>query len=104
MKSIAAMSLAAVSTLALMSEGPKHNYVPKEGYVPNKDVAIKIAVAIWEPIYGADQIAREKPYSATLDKGVWIVRGSLPEGMKGGVAVAEIKKSDSSVVRVSHGK
>jgi len=39
---------------------------------PNSDSAIKIAVAVWDPIYGAAQIMREKPYHATLRDGIWM--------------------------------
>jgi hypothetical protein len=65
------------------------DFVPKEGYVPNAEVAIKIAVAVWEPIYGAEAVAREKPYRATLKEGVWTVQGSLPRNVLGGTALAE---------------
>jgi hypothetical protein len=82
----------------------KHNYKPKEGYVPDEKTAIRIAVAVWIPIYGEKQIEEEKPYQAKLDKGVWTVEGSLPEGWLGGVAVAEIAKDDGCILRVSHGK
>ncbi len=103
------MKAITVNLLALVvavdgGDGPKHNVVPKDGYVPTKDVAIKIAVAVWEPIYGADKIAHEKPYRATLTEGVWTVKGSLPKGAKGGVALAEISKADGRIIRVSHGK
>lgn len=81
----------------------KHNFVPKDGYVPTRDVAIKIAVAAWEPIYGAEKIADEKPYRATLKDGAWIVEGSL-KTTKGGVAIAEISKADGRIIRISHGK
>ena len=74
------------------------------GVVPDDATAIKIAVAVWEPIYGADKISAEKPFRATLTKGVWTVQGSLPEGMKGGVALAEISKADGRIIRISHGK
>lgn len=103
MKRIAVILLACVA-FAGGDEKPKHNDRPADGYVPNKDVAIKIAVAVWEPIYGADQVAGEKPYRATLSEGVWTVEGTLPEGSKGGVAVAEISKKDGRILRVSHGK
>src|SRR6266567_8600045 len=67
--------------------------------------AIKIAVAAWEPIYGAAYIADEKPYHASLHSGVWTVTGSLPKGFnKGGVAVAAISEKDGKVIRISHGK
>ena len=99
------VSIAALSTiLAFAAEAAKHNFKPKDGYVPDANTAIKIAVAVWEPIYGADKIAGEKPYRAKLNKGVWVVEGSLPEGWSGGVAVAEIAKNDGRIMRVSHGK
>ncbi|MFA5252646.1 MAG: YbbC/YhhH family protein [Phycisphaerae bacterium] len=88
----------------VIAEG-KHNYKPKEGYVPDEKTAIRIAVAVWMPIYGEKEIEEEKPYRARLDKGVWTVEGSLPKGYdKGGVAEAEIGKDDGCILRVSHGK
>jgi NTF2 fold immunity protein len=86
------------------AETEKHNYKPKDGYVPDATTAIKIAVAVWEPIYGETQIAGEKPYTASLANGTWIVEGSLPQGWRGGVAIAEIAKDDGRILRVSHGK
>ena len=80
-------------------------FKPKDGFVPTKEVAIKIAVAVWEPIYGAEHIAAEKPYQARLANGVWIVEGSLPQGpIAGGVAEARISKDDGRILSVSHGQ
>jgi len=72
--------------------------------VPNQETAIKIAVAVWEPIYGANEIAGEKPYQARLTNGVWIVEGTLPKDVVGGVAEARIAKNDGRILKVSHGK
>ena len=83
---------------------PKHTARPPAGYVPDEATAIRIAVAVWEPIYGSGRIAREKPYQAVLRDGVWTVTGSLPRRMLGGVAIAEISKRDGRIIRVSHGK
>lgn len=80
----------------------KPNFKPKHGYVPDAKVAIKIAVAVWEAIYGEEKIAREKPYRARLTNGVWTVEGSLPAGSVGGVAIAEIAKDDGKILRVIH--
>ena len=94
----------------LAAQTAKHSVKPKDGFVPDAKAAIKIAVAIWEPIYGEAEIAAEKPYQARLDtNGVWTVEGSLPKSwlgnpVKGGVAIAEIAKDDARVLRVSHGK
>jgi hypothetical protein len=84
--------------------GQEHNYRPAQGLVPDAKTAIAIAVAIWTPIYGEKQIASERPYVASLADGKWTVRGSLPKGWSGGVAVAVIAKSDGQVSRISHGK
>jgi len=99
-----ALTLAIALVGGVQKSTRKDGYVPKEGFAPTKDVAIKIAVAVWEPIYGAENIARKKPFEATLAEGVWTVKGSLPEGAKGGVPLAEISKEDGRIIYVSHGK
>ena len=86
-------------------ETERYNYKPAAGYVPNEDTAIKIAIAVWIPIYGKTQIEKEKPYKAVLRNGIWYVSGSLPaDYVKGGVAEAEISKDDGRILRISHGK
>ena len=86
------------------ADEPKHNAMPKAGVIPTEATAIKIAIAVSEPIYGADKIAAEKPFHATLAKGVWTVQGSLPKGWVGGVVLVEISKTDGRILRISHGK
>jgi|HubBroStandDraft_4_1064222.scaffolds.fasta_scaffold397298_2 hypothetical protein len=94
---------AAFVTLPAYADDP-FLYQPKEGFVPTAEVAIAIAIAVWTPIYGADQISREKPYHAELLKGVWYVSGSLAPNTFGGVAEAQISKHDGRVLGVIHGK
>ena len=74
------------------------------GHVADATAAIRIAVTVWEPLYGKEHIASERPFHATLSGGVWHVRGSLPRGMAGGVAEADIRGSDGKVLRIMHGK
>ena len=78
--------------------------VPQNGYVPDKGTAIRVAEAILLPIYGEKQIASERPFSAQLKDGVWIVTGHLPEGWTGGVAEIKISKGTCQIISVSHGK
>jgi hypothetical protein len=99
-----AVALLGVVIAAVAAETAKFSFKPKDGFVPTKEVAIKIAVAVWEPIYGVEHIVAEKPYQARLTNGVWIVEGSLPQGAVGGVAEAEISKDDGRILRVSHGQ
>ncbi|MCC7517510.1 MAG: hypothetical protein IT470_09250 [Pseudomonadales bacterium] len=86
------------------SERNKHNYIPKDGVIPNDSTAIKIAIAILEPIYGVDKIASEVPFSAVLSNGVWVVKGSAKKGVEGGYAVVEMSQVDGRIYRISHGK
>jgi hypothetical protein len=84
-------------------------YVPPNGFVPDSATAVRIAVAVWTPIYGAEQLAHERPFRATLRSGIWHVQGSLPKPRGrlvavGGVAEIEIAKRDGRIVRVSHGR
>jgi hypothetical protein len=92
------------SSIVLAAQPAQHNVKPAAGYVPDEQTAIRIAVAIWEPIYGRQQIESQKPYRAMLKDGVWIVEASLPKGWLGGVALAEIAKEDGRILKVSHGK
>lgn len=81
----------------------KHNVIPKQGYVPDEETAIKIAIAVWSPIYG-DEIKKQKPYKAVLENNIWHVSGTLPKNTLGGTAEAEIDKKTGQIIRISHGK
>jgi hypothetical protein len=109
------LSLLLAFSFAKANSVPK-GYVPKNGFVPDKQTAIKIAEAIWLPIYGKD-IYEEKPFIARLskDKKVWFVRGTLNGGstftkdglvyrtiMLGGVAYIEIEKETGRILKVYH--
>jgi len=75
----------------------------KSNYVPDSATAIKVAEAIWLPIYGKE-IYKQKPFKAILLGGnVWQVSGTL-KTQKGGVAYIELQKSDCKVLSVYHTK
>ncbi len=82
----------------------KRIYDPEiDGFVPNEETAIKIAEAIWLPVYG-EEIINYRPYYAKLINGkVWIVKGRLKSGL-GGVPYLEIQKSDCKILKINHGK
>lgn len=86
-----------------MSEN-RPNFRPPAGYVPDAATAIRIAEAVWSPIYGKDKIESERPFVAELSGDVWTVTGSLPKGWKGGTAEIEIRKTNGTILRVIHGK
>jgi hypothetical protein len=73
------------------------------GFVQDPKTAIKVAEAIWLPIYGK-LIYKYKPFVANLkDDKVWIVEGTVKEE-KGGGPYMEIQKSDCKVLKVVFGK
>jgi hypothetical protein len=81
-------------------------YIPPDGFVPDKETAIKIAEAIWFPIYGK-KVLRQKPYKVKLiDETIWIVEGTL-KGIPfvvGGTAYIEINKNTGEILKVTHSK
>ena len=88
---------------SLIQEGKRADaYRPENGYAPDEKTAIGIALNVWAPIYGKDHIEKQKPYSAFLVDGYWLVSGSLPKHMVGGVAHAVIEKKTGQIVYVIH--
>ncbi|MEO6053067.1 MAG: NTF2 fold immunity protein [Chthoniobacterales bacterium] len=85
-------------------------YVPKECFIPDEKTAVSVAVAIWNPIYGEDIIAKERPYKAKLVDGVWYVSATfnswwgIRKGFNGGAAEAEIDKKTGAILKVYHTK
>ena len=78
--------------------------IPVDGRVPNEETAIRIAEAVWLPIYGND-IYNSKPFHAKLiGDSIWVVEGTLPEGHLGGVPYAALQKKDGKVLKISHGQ
>ncbi|HTB30604.1 MAG TPA: YbbC/YhhH family protein [Bacteroidia bacterium] len=87
-------------------------------YVPDTLTAIRIAEAVWLPIYGK-KIYDEQPFKAVLhNDSTWHVFGYLPPShisingngdttltiIRGGVAEILINKSDGRIIDVRHGR
>ena len=90
--------------LVTVALSQRHSVQPEEGLVPNERTAIRVAEAVWEPIYGLGDLKAHQPTKAMLDGDIWFVRGSMPTRSKGGVAIAEISRIDGRILRISHGK
>jgi hypothetical protein len=99
---LAPLMLASVAFAA--QEPSARGYVPPDGFVPDSITAVRVAEAVWFPIYGEQHILSERPFVAKLSGGVWTVTGTLPNGTRGGTAVAKIAKRDGRVLFVWHYK
>lgn len=88
--------------------GVSKSVVPKDGFVPTAVVAIAVAEAVLVPVYGAEQIASERPFKAALSNGVWQVTGSVkcdgPPGSicPGGAAEVKISKKTGQILFMTH--
>jgi hypothetical protein len=75
---------------------------PTNGYVPDEKTAVRVAEAVLGPIFGDELIRSEEPFTAKLSNGVWVVRGTVPEGVNGGAAEIKISKKTCEIVSVIH--
>jgi hypothetical protein len=73
---------------------------PKRGYVSDEKTAIAIAKAVWAPVFGQDQIEAQKPITAKLQDGVWIVQGHNPVPYPECTFVAHISQDDGRILEV----
>lgn len=94
-------SLLLVSTFAVAQPLPVN---PNPGPVPDEAAAIAIAVAVLKPIYGAEQLALQRPLVATLENGRWHVQGSRSPGTRSTVAEIWIAKDDGHIVKATRGR
>jgi hypothetical protein len=75
-----------------------------QDFVPDEQTAMRIAEAIWLPIYG-EKVLDQKPFVAKLVKNkVWVVEGYLSPEAVGGIPHIEIQKSDCKILKVYHTK
>lgn len=82
---------------------PFYKRHPKDyGLVGDKETALKIAEAVWLPVYGK-RIYRNKPFNVELKDSVWIVTGTLHADF-GGTPYIEIHRKDCRIIKMSHGK
>jgi|GEM_PF-987451 len=82
---------------------------PEAGWVADEVTAIKIAEALWLPLFG-NEIYDSWPFTAELvDDSIWVVQGTLNSdpgavAMAGGVPYVEIQKRDCRVLILYHGE
>jgi hypothetical protein len=79
-------SLALTTALFIGAAAHAQAPIPKNGFAPDKETAIRIVEAILPPICGSGCAARNQPFNATLNNGVWTVSGNPPRpaGQRGG--------------------
>ena len=95
-----AVATLVLSVVAFAASRPK---LPVLRVVPDEQTAVKVAEAIFQPVFGITEVEKWKPYHAQLDKnGIWTVYGTLPSGFRGGTPMLKISKRDGRVLEVWH--
>jgi hypothetical protein len=73
--------------------------VPTAGCVPNAETAIRIAEAVWSPIFGDEIVKSQRPFHAELMNETWTVRGSRPVPTERSL-IAQIEKNDGRILKL----
>jgi hypothetical protein len=74
--------------------------LPRSGIVADADTAMRIADAVWTPLYGTTAVAGQVPFKAELRFNVWIVTGSPPPE---DALFAFILQADGRILSVGRG-
>jgi ClpA/ClpB-like protein/NTF2 fold immunity protein of polymorphic toxin system component len=73
--------------------------LPKGGCVPDAETAIRIAEAVWIPLYGSETVSNQRPFRADLMDDVWTVRATPPAASQRSL-FAKIERSDGRVLQL----
>ena len=65
---------------------------------------MSVAENILFQIYGEETIRNEQPYYIKKYKNKWIISGSLPDDLEGGVFEITINEDNSQIESLIHGK
>ena len=88
------------------------NAAPPRARVTDGATAVKIAEKALIPVYGKKKVLSERPFTAELKDGVWMVSGTLHcpyskdsnASCSGGVAMVQISQADGHILSMGHGK
>jgi hypothetical protein len=94
-------------TVSLMLVSASHGAtdkspLPPQGIIPNEATAVKVAEAVFPPIFGSEEVTKYVPYHAQFKDGIWTVYGTLKPGSRGGTPQMTIQKKDGKVIEVWH--
>ena len=76
--------------------------LPSNGIIPDEVTAVKVAEAIFLPVFGQEEVTEFLPYHAQLKDGIWTVYGTLKPNSRGGTPQLKIQKKDGKVLDIWH--
>ena len=79
---------------------PTRPLLPTEGVLPDEATVVKVAEAVFAPVFGNDAVSKYRPYHAVLKHGIWTVYGTLQTNARGGTPMMTVQKSDGRVTEI----
>ncbi len=77
----------------------------KKNNQSDKEIALTLAEYKWKEVYGDSAIDKQKPFATEKkNDSIWIVRGTFPKPIIGGVAYAEVNVKTQKVITYTHGE
>lgn len=71
----------------------------------DKEIVFTVAEKKWKEVYGKSAINKQKPFVGEKENdSIWIVRGTLPKSVIGGLAYAEVNVKKHKVIKYTHGE
>ena len=74
--------------------------LPEAGVVPDAVTAMRIAEAVWIPLYGEELVKQQSPLEADLSSSVWTVRGTCQSEQAANRLVAAIAQTDGRILKI----
>lgn len=75
-----------------------------EKVIPDAKTAVEISESILFPIYGKDNIIKQRPYDINFIDGYYIINGTSPKVQIGGNFIIIINSKDGKVIKLTHGE
>ena len=72
--------------------------------IPDSKTAVEIAESILFPIYGKDNIIKQRPYDVNFTDGYYIINGTFQKSEIGGTFIIIINSKDGKVIKLTHGE
>jgi len=72
--------------------------------IPDSKSAVNVAEKILFEVYGKDEIIEQRPYNLVYQNGYWILNGTRPEPIIGGVFLIIMNSKDGKIIELIHGK
>src|ERR1051326_7505785 len=81
-------------------DAEKTDPLPEAGCVPDPETAVRIAEAVWIPLYGEDTVKQQRPFETDLTASVWTVRGTSVLNQAAESLVIAISKIDGRILKI----